>query len=94
MGCQPHCCQDHLLKPNDQLPSSDTPTERIIPSTRKSNYRRNGICSTGCVHKFWEELDNIGGTILLVLDEIDNVEDPDDILYQISRARKNRNIGC
>lgn len=36
----------------------------------------------------WEELDDHGGTVLIVLDEIDNIDD-DSILYQLPRARAN-----
>lgn len=36
----------------------------------------------------WEELDKIGGTIIIVFDEVDHIED-DSILYQIPRARAN-----
>lgn len=40
----------------------------------------------------WTTLDEIGGTTLLVLDEVDNIGDDDSILYQIPRARSNGNI--
>lgn len=36
----------------------------------------------------WEELEQLGGTTLIVLDEVDNIED-DSILYQLPRARAN-----
>jgi len=39
----------------------------------------------------WSELERTGGTTLLILDEIDNVED-DSILYQLPRARANNNL--
>ena len=37
----------------------------------------------------YEELDQIGGTVLLVLDEIDHIGSDDEILYEIPRARSN-----
>ncbi|EJN57344.1 orc1/cdc6 family replication initiation protein [Halogranum rubrum] len=40
----------------------------------------------------WNNLDEIGGTVLIVLDEVDNIGDDDSILYQIPRARSNGNI--
>lgn len=58
----------------------------------KATIAETGYAQQDVFNKLWEELDDIGGTILLVLDEVDNVEDPDDILYQIPRARKNENI--
>lgn len=58
----------------------------------KSTIAETGYAQQDVFNKLWEELDDVGGTILLIMDEIDNVEDPDDILYQIPRARKNGNI--
>jgi cell division control protein 6 len=37
----------------------------------------------------YTELDAIGGTVLLVLDEIDHIGNDDEILYEIPRARSN-----
>ncbi|ELZ36203.1 cell division control protein 6 [Halorubrum saccharovorum DSM 1137] len=37
----------------------------------------------------YEELDRVGGTVLLVLDEIDHIGSNDEILYEIPRARSN-----
>ena len=54
------------------------------------------ISSTGyplaaVYEKLWADLDALGGTVLVVLDEIDTIED-DSILYQLPRARDNDNI--
>jgi cell division control protein 6 len=54
------------------------------------------IASTGYpqskVYQFlWEELDSCNGTVLIVLDEADHLND-DSILYQLTRARDNGNI--
>lgn len=37
----------------------------------------------------YSELDAIGGTVLIVLDEIDHIGNDDEILYEIPRARSN-----
>ncbi|HMB49328.1 orc1/cdc6 family replication initiation protein [Natronoarchaeum rubrum] len=37
----------------------------------------------------YDELESIGGTVLIVLDEIDNIGTDDDILYELPRARSN-----
>ncbi|AXG09710.1 orc1/cdc6 family replication initiation protein [Haloplanus rubicundus] len=37
----------------------------------------------------YEELDAVGGTVLIVLDEIDHIGTDDEILYEIPRARSN-----
>jgi len=52
------------------------------------------ISSTGypqqtVFEKLFRELDKIGGTILIVLDEIDAIGDQDDLLYELPRARAN-----
>jgi cell division control protein 6 len=40
----------------------------------------------------WKELDEIGGSVLIVFDEIDYIGEDDSILYQIPRARSNDKI--
>ena len=40
----------------------------------------------------WDELDTVGGIVLIVLDEVDNIGGDDSILYQIPRARSNDNL--
>ncbi|WP_254271583.1 orc1/cdc6 family replication initiation protein [Haloarcula marina] len=37
----------------------------------------------------YDELEDVGGTVLLVLDEIDHIGENDDILYELPRARSN-----
>lgn len=37
----------------------------------------------------YEELDTLGGTVVIVLDEINNISHSDDILYGLPRARSN-----
>jgi len=61
--------------------------------------RPNGgeISSTGypqqaVFKKLYAELEDIGGTILLVLDEIDAIGDRDELLYELPRARANDNL--
>ncbi|MCU4744466.1 orc1/cdc6 family replication initiation protein [Natronoglomus mannanivorans] len=39
----------------------------------------------------WDTLDDLGGLIILVLDEIDHLQD-DSLLYQLSRARENKEL--
>lgn len=52
------------------------------------------ISSTGypqqtVFNKLYSELNALGGTILIVLDEIDSIGDRDDLLYELPRARAN-----
>lgn len=56
--------------------------------------RGSEISSTGypqqtVFSKLYDELDAIGGTILIVLDEIDAIGDRDELLYELPRARSN-----
>lgn len=56
----------------------------------------NQISNTGypqaSVYQFlFDELDRIGGTVLIVLDEVDHIED-DSLLYKLPRARSNGDV--
>ncbi|MDB2272839.1 MULTISPECIES: orc1/cdc6 family replication initiation protein [Halorubrum] len=44
------------------------------------------------LEQLFAEFDEVGGTILIVLDEVDNIGDDDSLLYQLPRARSNGNI--
>ncbi len=39
--------------------------------------------------KLYEELDAVGGTVIIVLDEVDSIGDRDELLYELPRARSN-----
>ncbi|WP_396610530.1 orc1/cdc6 family replication initiation protein [Haloferax sp. S1W] len=39
--------------------------------------------------KLFQELDDVGGTILIVLDEVDSIGERDELLYELPRARSN-----
>jgi cell division control protein 6 len=47
-----------------------------------------GYPQAAVYNALWEELETTGGTVLIVLDEVDHIND-DSILYQLSRARDN-----
>lgn len=77
----------------DGLTSSYQIATRLVNEFRDE---REQISSTGypratVYEMLWRELDAIGGTNLIVLDEVDHVED-DSILYQLPRARANNKI--
>lgn len=76
----------------DGLTSSYQIVTRLVNEFRDET---NQISTTGypraAVYKMlWNELDT-AGTILIVLDEVDHIED-DSILYQLPRARANGNL--
>ncbi|RDZ39449.1 cell division control protein Ccd6 [Haloferax sp. Atlit-4N] len=43
--------------------------------------------------ELYADLEDIGGTVLVVLDEIDNIGSDDDILYELPRARSQLDLG-
>jgi len=42
--------------------------------------------------KLYQELEAVGGTVLIVLDEVDSIGDRDELLYELPRARANGNL--
>lgn len=48
-----------------------------------------GYPLTEVYSKLYSELESLGGTVLIVLDEVDHIGDDDSILYQLPRARAN-----
>lgn len=42
--------------------------------------------------KLYDELEAIGGTVLIVLDEVDSIGSRDELLYELPRARSNNNL--
>jgi ORC complex protein Cdc6/Orc1 len=39
--------------------------------------------------KLYQELDALGGTVIIILDEVDSIGDRDELLYELPRARSN-----
>lgn len=77
----------------DGLTSSYQIATRLVNELREET---NQISTTGypratVYEMLWDDLDSLGGTNLIVLDEVDHVED-DSILYQLPRARANNNL--
>nr|WP_211334132.1 orc1/cdc6 family replication initiation protein [Halopiger aswanensis] len=77
----------------DGLSSSYQIATRLVNKFRDES---NQISTTGYPRStvysmLWDELDKCGGTILIVLDEVDHIND-DSILYQLPRARANGNL--
>ncbi|WP_101298364.1 orc1/cdc6 family replication initiation protein [Halegenticoccus soli] len=77
----------------DGLTSSYQIATHLVNELRSET---NQISTTGyplasVYEMLWNELDDRTGTVLIVLDEIDHVQD-DSILYQLPRARANGNL--
>ena len=77
----------------DGLTSSYQIATRLVNELRDDadQISTTGYPRSSVYEMLWEELDDVGGTILIVLDEIDHVKD-DSILYQLPRARANENL--
>lgn len=52
-----------------------------------SGVNPNGHAKSKVFERLWDAMNDIGGTIIIVLDEIDNLGADDDILYSLPRAR-------
>jgi cell division control protein 6 len=78
----------------DGLESSYQVAVKIVNTLRdpRNQISESGYSSAEVYGKMWDEFDDCGGTILLVLDEVDHVRKDDSILYQLSRARENDNL--
>lgn len=57
---------------------------RILPADKQLN---RGHAEDVVYDRLFDALEQIGGTILVVLDEIDRIEDLDTFLYEVTRAR-------
>ncbi|WP_336338448.1 Cdc6/Cdc18 family protein [Haloarcula brevis] len=77
----------------DGLSSSYQIATRLVNEFRDetSQISTTGYPRATVYDMLWTELDACGGTIYIVLDEVDHIED-DSILYQLPRARANANL--
>jgi Cdc6-like AAA superfamily ATPase len=77
----------------ENLSSSYQVAVALVNELRESQ-DKDRISTTGYSQQrvfdiLYEELDALGGTVVIVLDEIDNIGHSDDILYGLPRARSN-----
>ncbi|WP_330633675.1 Cdc6/Cdc18 family protein [Halocatena halophila] len=61
----------------------------LVNELRSGERINPGYSQQAVFEMLYDELDAIGGTVIIVLDEIDNIGANDDILYGIPRARAN-----
>lgn len=74
----------------------NTSYQTAVAIVNKLRDPANQISNTGypqaSVYQFlFDELDQLGGTVLIVLDEVDHIKD-DSLLYKLPRARSNNDI--
>ncbi|RRJ30508.1 orc1/cdc6 family replication initiation protein [Halocatena pleomorpha] len=55
-------------------------------------FPKKGLSTSDALEEFYSLLDDIGGTFLLVLDEIDHLAKVNSLLYEIPRARSNGHL--
>ncbi|GGM75746.1 orc1/cdc6 family replication initiation protein [Halarchaeum rubridurum] len=60
----------------------------LLPATH-SPYAAKGYSTSDLFDELYEQMERVGGTHLIVLDEVDHLSDPDALLYQLPRARAN-----
>lgn len=60
----------------------------LQPATA-SPFPKKGLSVGDALETFYDQMDERGGTFLLVLDEIDHLREADDLLYELPRARAN-----
>jgi cell division control protein 6 len=77
----------------ENLSSSYQVAVALVNELRQQRHK-DRISTTGYSQQrvfdiLYEELDAMGGTVVIVLDEIDNIGHSDDILYGLPRARSN-----
>ncbi|MFC7114659.1 orc1/cdc6 family replication initiation protein [Natronoarchaeum sp. GCM10025703] len=57
-----------------------------------SDFPKRGLGTGDAFEELYSQLDRIGGTHLMVFDEIDHLDDADTLLYELPRARSNKHI--
>ncbi|GGL56115.1 orc1/cdc6 family replication initiation protein [Halocalculus aciditolerans] len=55
-------------------------------------FPKRGLGLSDAFAELYQEMDRIGGTHLIVLDEIDHLDDANDVLYELPRARANGHL--
>ncbi len=59
----------------------------LLPEREKMS--ATGYSQQAVFDRLYDDLDDVGGTIVIVFDEIDNIGQSDDLLYGLPRARAN-----
>lgn len=72
-------------------PSSEKEPLTTVSSPRDT-MSETGYQSKRIYNELYKDLNDIGGTIIIVLDEIDNVGDDDSVLYELPRAQTHHNL--
>jgi orc1/cdc6 family replication initiation protein len=82
----------HILKRNCNDDTVHSVLCYLINTLRTDDqpeFPARGKSRSEAYNALYDELDSLGGTFLIVLDEIDHLRDADSFLYEIPRARAN-----
>jgi orc1/cdc6 family replication initiation protein len=63
-----------------------------IRSDHREEFPETGLATSHALETLFEEMDDVGGTFLFVLDEIDHLDDVNTLLYELPRARANGHL--
>lgn len=63
-----------------------------VTALDKPTLSETGYPQKRVFNELYEDIESIGGTVLFVLDEIDNIGTDDDVLYELPRARTTHDI--
>lgn len=70
-----------------------SPSHRLTSvQVDKSTISETGFPQKRVFSELYQDIEEIGGTVLFVLDEIDNIGTDDDILYELPRARSTHDL--
>jgi len=64
---------------------------QLLPD-EADEFPKKGLSTADALEEFYAQLDRLGGTHLIVLDEIDHLEDANELLYELPRARANGHV--
>ena len=84
----------HTIEINcDGLNTSYQTAVRLVNELRspESQISNTGYPQSSVYQFLFQELDELGGTVLIVLDEVDHIDD-DSLLYKLPRARSNGDV--
>ena len=63
-----------------------------IRGDHREQFPETGLATSHALETLFEEMDDVSGTFLFVLDEIDHLDDVNTLLYELPRARANGHL--
>lgn len=85
----------HTYKMNCNSRTTFSVTRNLVNSIRgpdRDEFPKRGLGASDAFEALYDIMDEVGGTFLFVLDEVDHLNDADKLLYELPRARANGHI--